>query len=270
MESVEKQEKRWWRRPLLINDHELLFLKYLFETDFLTRSQIKKYIYTDYACDSVDRKLSRMTREGYIKKVRAPIGRLNETVLLATKKALDTIEIHEERLKEIKVRKNSKLYGENIRFYLPQEVLDLKNYGHDLVLNTVRFQLENIGADYWMTSKILARKKTFKFVPDGVFQKNGKVFAVEYETKYKSTDRYRDIFWKYNDESRINYVIYLTGNDYVHKSLARIINPEFCSYSMDAYKKFYLVRQSEFFNGNYTVMNPANPDLNFDLREVLS
>jgi len=249
-----------------ITDKDLLLFKYLFETDFLTRPQIDNFVYEELSSDYVNKiKLWKLTKEGYLKKKMSPTG---NTVLLATEKALDQMFIFRSRLKDIKRNDNFKFYYVDPVIYRVQEELDLRKFEHDRLLNTVRFKFENYGADYWLSDKLLYRRRVFKTIPDGTFQKKGKVFAVELEHTLKKKSRYRDIFNIYSKTKEIDYIIYITTSEMIYNALDKLFNPSFISYTSNSYKKFFLISLNDFLKGNLEIVNSA-ADLKFNLKEVL-
>lgn len=240
-----------------ITDKDLLLFKYLFETDFLTRPQIHKYIYGSSSYGH--KRIWQLTKEGFLKKLVSPNG---NTVILATDKALDYIHIHRSRFDNLK-RNNVKLYRVDPLLYKVQEKLDLRKFEHDSLLNTVRFKFEDYGADYWITDLLLYRRRVFKTTPDGTFQKKGKLFAVELENTLKKKVRYKDIFSIYSRIKEIDYIIYITTSEMIYNALDKLFNPSFISYTSDSYKKFFLLRLNDFLRGNLVIRNStANIEIN--------
>lgn len=249
-----------------LTDGDLILFKYLFETNFLTRSQIDSFVYKNLSSSYVNKiKLWKLTKAGFLKKRMSPTGK---TVLLATDKALDQMFIFKNKLKDLKRNDNFKFYQVDPVLYKVQEELDLRKYDHDRLLNAVRFKFEDFGADYWTTDKLIYRKGVFKTTPDGTFQKKGKLFAVELEHTLKKRSRYKDIFRIYSKEKEIDYVIYLVTSDMIFNALEKNINPTFIDYTMDSYKKFYLIRLKDFLEGKLEIVNTAANKI-IDLKEVL-
>lgn len=247
-----------------ITDDDLILFKYLFESGFLTRPQIDNFVYEELSSDYVNKvKLWKLTKEGYLKKKMSPTGK---TVLLATEKALDQMFIFRSRLKDIKRNDNFKFYYVDPVIYRVQEELDLRKFDHDRLLNTVRFKFENYGADYWLSDKLLYRKRVFKTIPDGTFQKKGKVFAVELENTLKQKGRYKDIFSIYSRIKEIDYIIYITTSEMIYNALDKLFNPSFISYTSDSYKKFYLIRLDDFLRGNLVIRN-STAGIEINLKE---
>ncbi|MGE5605404.1 MAG: hypothetical protein ACM3YE_06910, partial [Bacteroidota bacterium] len=89
------------------------------------------------------------------------------------------------------------------------------------------------------------------------------------ETARKDIDRYKEIFKRYAAETSIDYVLYLADTVKVYNRIASLINQKIITYSIDAYKKFYLIRLEDFMRGEWVFINPANDKLRFNLKEVL-
>lgn len=264
---------------VVLTPEDLLLIKYLFETDFLNRDQIKKYVWNNRSESYTQNRLWRLTREGFLRKTNNPLGLQGETVLMATKKALNAIRDREEVLHEIlsKLNRTSIQKIFDTYLYSEQEGLNYAVFSHDNILNEVRFILEELGVDFWHTSKILSRSKLFSFVADGIFQVKGKneskLFAVELELFLKGTknkeNRYKEIFYNYSSLKKIDYVLYICGNDRIYKGLSDKINPKFIDYSPTAYQKFFLISLKDFLKENFIFRNPFDKDLVVSLKELI-
>lgn len=250
-----------------ITDNDLLLFKYLFESesDFLTREQIRDYLWSDFNEHHVKKRLWQLTKEEYLKKKPDPTS-MKETVLMCDKKALDYIRLDgvQERLKNLKRNDNFKLYYLNPEVYKVKDEIDLRQYDHDRMLNTLRFIFENNGANYWLTSKLIYRKKLAKKTPDALFHDNKKLYAIELENTLKQKHRYKDIFATYAQMFRgkgleinknINKVLYITTSDSIYKSLQKKINSKFISYSKDSYKNFFVAKLEDIKENNFKFHN---------------
>lgn len=250
---------------VVISNDDLILFKYLFECDFLTRDQIKKYIYSsgNYAT----KRLWELNKENYIKKKRNPLNR--GTFIMADQKALDFVKAVPDRLQKLSRNDNFKSFFIEPRLYHIQDDISLHKFNHDSMLNSIRFQFEDYGADYWMTDKILNRKTIYSKIPDGTFNKNKKRYAIELEHSLKMKSRYKGILGKYASERKLNYILYLTTSDTIFNAMQRKFNPKFISYSNDAYKKFFTARLEDFKKGDLRFYNKT-ADLVLDMKEVLS
>jgi hypothetical protein len=256
-------------RSVLLKERELLLFKYLFESDFLTRSQIQQYIYPE-ARQYFPVRLWQLTKEEYVKKLAHPLGKLNETLIMADYKALEALRFHRAELKTLKRRDNFRFRDFNPEEdYRVQSGLDMRSFSHDLLLNDIRFLLENAGANYYRTQKMITREKLIAFTPDGLFEKRKSAYAIELEIARKDIERYKEIFKRYAMENKVDYVLYLADDGKVYNRLASLINQKTISYSIDAYKKFYLIRLDDFLRGDWHFVNPSAEQLRFDLKEVL-
>lgn len=255
-----------------ITNRDLLLFKYLLESKFLTRDQIRKYIYQSNSYGT--KRLWQLSSNKYITKVRSPLGKAGQTVVLADKKALDCMYIYESNLRTLKRKNNFSFYLFDPADYILQTKLDLRQFEHDMYVNTIRFVLENHGASKWLSYVMINRKKqvnNFRFVPDGLFQNNSLLCAVEFENRLKNKQRYSELFNHfYSKDKRINYVIYITGTDLVYNSLFKLITPSFIKESPDSYKKFYLLRLYDLMQGNLIISNPYDSNLRFNLCNILS
>jgi len=261
---------------IIITKRELLLFKYLFETDFLTRDQIHNYIYPGTK-QYFSTRLWQLTKEKYLKKLAHPLGKINETLIMADRKALDALKLHRSDLKTLIRKENFRFWNFNPEEdYSVQPGLDMRSFSHDILMNDIRFILENAGANYYRTNKMIGRERLkdiipngISFLPDALFEKRQKAYAVELETARKDVDRYKDIFNRYAAESSIDYVLYITDSIKVYNRVASLMNQKIINFSMDSYKKFYVIRLDDFLRGDWTFINPASEELKFNLKEVL-
>ncbi|HEX3046519.1 MAG TPA: hypothetical protein VHY08_17310 [Bacillota bacterium] len=247
-------------------DNDLLLLKYLLESNFLTREQVQKYIYSGYSEQYLNsRRFWKLCRGKFIKK--GPMVDQNRTVLLADEMALIGVSVYRERLENL--CRERRLFYVTPDLYLLQPRIDLRQFTHDYYLNQVRFEFENRGADFWISDKLLYRTRKFKKIPDGVFQKEQRIFAVELETTLKKPGRYKDSFSLYCSTPEIDFVLYIAGNNRIYRDLARMITPGFIDDSPEAFKKFMLIRLDDFLKGGLVFQNHAYNDFELDLDAIL-
>lgn len=91
--------------------------------------------------------------------------------------------------------------------------------------------------------------------------------ALEYERSLKKRSRYvggkneEGILRRYARDKSINFVIYVTGDNYVYNSLAKILQPTVLKIAdiPHALEKFYLIHERDLLNGDFRKMvNPFN------------
>lgn len=250
---------------VMITDKDLILFKYLFECNFLTRNQIKRYIYDSKSYST--RRLWQLNKAEYIKKEKSPLNQ--STFIMADQKALDFVRAVPDRLEKMNRNDRFKSYFIKPRLYKLEDEISLGKFHHDSMLNSIRFQFEDYGADYWISDKIIYRKKLYPKIPDGVFNKNKKTYAVELEHTLKAKSRYKSILGRYALEQKLNYILYLTTSDTIYNAMQRKFNPKFISYSKDAYKQFFAARLEDFKRGDLRFYNKT-ADLVLDMKEVLS
>ena len=222
---------------LRITDNDLILYRYLFEQDFLTRDQIKNYVWKDLSNSHIDNRLSRLTKEGYIKKhpdLSAGVG----TVLMAGSGAVgllnnDTIIERMLNLKRIFINKER-----FIRAYAERKKLNFARYNHDEYLTNVRFVLEGFIKEY-MSYRLLMvynrnvkgktkeerlKKKYTRPTPDALMKTDLGTYAIELENTLKQDFRYKKkIFPGYEEEDRIDVVLYICTSDSILENVNRNI-----------------------------------------------
>ena len=248
---------------ITIND--VLLFKYLLEDNFLTREQIYKFVYP-YNETYVRQRLARLVRCGYIEKLKSPLGKLNETILVPKHKAVEALFAKQNVLLDLKRDKAVLHFYDPNDYFIPAK-LDMRQLSHDAELNTIRFMLEDAGAEDWQTQKMIY-KRVFKHNPDGLFHKKGRLFAVEYENTLKREMNYKEILKFYTNEKKISFVIYIIGSISILRSLQKLMNSRFIGCEPDYIKKIWLVKYSDMIAGNFIAMNPLF-EQSLDLRDVL-
>lgn len=255
-----------------LQNDDLLLLKYLFETDFLDRDQIKKYIWNNRGEKYSIKRLWQLTKEEILKKAPNPDS-VTGSVLMATSKALLYMKNNIDRIKDLRRNDNFKFQYISPGDYRVQNELRLGNFRHDNLLNLLRFKLEDYGADGWVSDKILFRNKPFKYTPDGLFQKKKKFFAVEFEIYMKRNHRYQHILHSYdthigNRNDRLDYLIYFCFEKQVYDFLSNRMRPD---YQKDGkmlknYNRMFLIRWGKFMEGDLRIYNHYDKRV-IDLKE---
>lgn len=215
---------------VVITKDDLLLFKYLFECKFLSREQIKRYIWVNKGKSYVTRRLWQLNKTGYILKQLDPLSLNKNTVLLPTEKALIILELHRDKLKSLTRVKDQKInYYHPEEYYFVSDKLDLRQYEHDKDMNTIRLLFEDYGANQWIPHGVLLRDKLFRRNPDGSFINNGYVMGIELEYNLKSKFILKKIFEKYRLDiinEKINYVLYITKTNSIAKSMLNYFNPQ--------------------------------------------
>lgn len=248
-----------------ITEKDILFFKYLLEDGFLMRDQIYKYIYP-LNKNYVGQRLTRLVRSGYIDKLKSPLGKLNETILVPKHKAIEALFAKQNILFNLKRNQVLLHYYDPSDYFIPAK-LDMRQLSHDADLNTIRFMLEDAGAEDWQTQKMIY-KRVFKHNPDGLFHKKGRLFAVEFENTLKREINYKEILKFYTGENQIGFVIYIISAVSILKSLQKLMNSRFIGCEPDLIKKIWLIKYSDMVAGNFIAMNPLF-EKSLDLKTVL-
>lgn len=270
-----------------ISKSDLVLFLYLVQNGFLDREQILNFFYKDIKKEEKDIKdlkpntiqmrLSKLTKQGYLRKVKSPMGRLNETLLVPTKKTFDVLVTYNDMLVDLKRVENSSLAYINPEEYVVSTSLDTRNLVHDCHMNNIRFILENNGAYSWKTNRVLYRderkevKSNYNHIPDGVFLVSGvnnKVykFAVEYEATLKKPDSYKNIFEHYALNEGIDFVLYIMSNSLIYSQIEKKISPKFIN-TPDGFKKFWLMKYENVLYGDLKIYNPSSEPIN--LKELM-
>lgn len=214
-----------------MTEDDLQLLKYLFECNFLTRDQIKKHIWKNKSKSYSTKRLWQLTKEKIIKKRPDPLSLNNrKSILMATEKGLDLLELHRDTLKNSEKLKNQTgNYYRPKKYYSARDQLDLRQYEHDKDMTSIRLYFEEKGAKKWTPHGVILRDKMFKRYPDGIFENRNNVFAVELEYNQKSKSILKDVFERYNHEivnKKINYVLYIAKTKSIAEAMLRYFNPE--------------------------------------------
>ncbi|PIW65537.1 MAG: hypothetical protein COW12_01340 [Candidatus Omnitrophica bacterium CG12_big_fil_rev_8_21_14_0_65_45_16] len=188
---------RWVRVDLQPRDVRLL--KCLFEQKFLSREQIRDYLF-DGRKRYCDDRVWKLRRFGWIEKLNAVFA--GRQLYLATKAAY-------------------KFFCEqSMDVPQPFEMPDFRTISHDLLVTDIRFLFERIGFGTSWTSERVWRmgRAASKWAPDAVVHVGEDPFALEVECVRKTDERYRDIFWRYQ-EDRETVACFYVANESFLKSL---------------------------------------------------
>lgn len=255
-----------------ITDRDVILFRYLFENGFLTRNQIGKYIFETKKYHIA--RLRKLKENGFVKFPTNVLAR--GTYIQATKKALYYLKSKVGKKKLKNGRRNQKFepFYINPKNYRVEDEIKLHKFEHDKELNELRFKLENIGANSWITGDMIYRFKIHKKTPDGVFHSENSKFALELEKTLKTKSRYKKIFKKYVKEKGIDYVLYIAQGESLYKSLMKKLNSKFIGFSNSyssnkSYSKFYIAKYSDIKRGNYTFYNDTIGE-KIDLRNELN
>ncbi|MFW5794685.1 MAG: hypothetical protein ACOCV1_04285 [Bacillota bacterium] len=214
---------------LRITDNDLKLFRYLFEQDFLTREQIKNYVWKDLNNSHIDNRLARLTKLNYIKKHPDLSGTFT-TVVMADKMAktlLSNNTIVERMINLEDYFINDKTF---INSYITREKPSLGRFNHDEYLTNIRFKLEKSVSEF-MSYRLLqvynknnSDNKYTRPTPDSLAVVNGKTIAIELENTPKRRIRYeKDIFSGYNEDDRIDYVLYFCTDRNIYEKIIEYV-----------------------------------------------
>lgn len=249
---------------LRITDNDLILYRYLFEQDFLTRDQIRNYVWKDLSNGHINNRLARLTREGYIKKhpdLSAGVG----SVLMASSGAVGLLnnDVIIDRMKNLK---SSFINNEKyIRAYSERAKLNFARYNHDEYLTNVRFKLEKKAKEYMSYRMLMVfnrnvkgknkkerlKKKFTRPTPDALMKTNdlGTV-AIELENTRKEDFRYQNkIFSGYAKDKKVDVVLYVCTSSSILEAVNENIN-EFPLYEYDYNTRFLVVEYEKVINTN--------------------
>jgi len=256
-----------------LSKNDLKLIKYLYECEFLTRKQIKNYVWENLHNVHIRRRLPKLRKNNYIQYKDNPFSFVNEKyVYMLDYFADDSLMMTGTFEQYKKMCDEFNLNYIDLNNYTFKNELDDRRLNKQYHLNNVRFKLEEIGVKNWipyyvfrnlsMSNKIKkSDNKTFDVYPDGIVQEKN-LIGIELERKIKPRIHYRDLFVKYDKEDLFKVVIFVTygrnsGN--IYNGLQGKLNPEF-SYDYDDlsrnfYNKFFVIKYSDLMNGNYDIYN---------------
>ena len=188
---------RWVRVDLQPRDVRLL--RTLFEQKFLSREQIRDYFF-DGRKRYADERVWKLRRFGWIEKFRAVFA--SRQLYVATKAAY-------------------KFFCEqSVEVPVPFEMPDFRTVSHDLLVTDIRFLFERIGfGRSWVSERVWRMGRSAgHWAPDAVIHIEGDPYALEVECVQKTDDRYRDIFWRYEEDRETVACLYVADESFL-KSL---------------------------------------------------
>ena len=175
-----------------ITERDIELMGWILEQKFMTEKQVRRVFWKD---------IKKKSRHAY--------KRLNELVKAGFLK-VNTEEIYQDVVYTVsaggirKVRVFNRSYGLG-------EVgnVGYSNYRHDLVVTDIRIMFYELGFKQWLSERVLSRRNDLRRVPDGMIFEKGRYLALEYESSQKSKRRYREIFYHYELDSRVNKILYI-------------------------------------------------------------
>ena len=253
--------------------NDLKLIKYLYECEFLTRKQIKKYVLKNTHNVHIQRRLPKLKRNKLIKYKRNPFDFVNEKYVYMIDFFAEEILMMEKTHNKFK-----KMCDEfDLRYidtddYKLKEKLDLRRVFKQYNLNNTRFMFEKIGVKDWIPYYIFKNlnmgnkikdndKRTFDVYPDGIIQERNTI-AIELERKIKPKIHYRDLFINYHNEDLFEIVIFVAygkqaGN--IYNGLQSKLNDKFASNYKKLpdhfYNKFFVINYNDLMIGNYDIYN---------------
>lgn len=235
---------------LRVTDNDLLLYRYLFENDFLTRDQIKNYVWKNLNNSYIDDRLAKLTKENYIKK--HPDLTVGTGSVLMAGSGAQTLVKNDSIIEKMLALKSYFFNRKGaILKYRERNGLNLARYDHDRYLSNVRFKIEKRVKSYLSYRMILIHnrnslkeKKFTQPVPDALYISNDdKIYAIELEKTLKKKSRYqKEIFPGYGADKRIAGVIYVCTSSNILNRINGYLKDGFVKgkYS-DFYQKIYLV-----------------------------
>jgi len=253
---------------LRVTDNDLILYRYLFEQDFLTRDQIKNFVWKDLSNGHINNRLARLTREGYIKKhpdLSAGMG----SVLMAGSGAVGLLN-NDDIIERMMNLKSSFINKEKfIRAYTEREKLSFSRYNHDEYLTNVRFKLEKVANEYMSYRMLMVynrnvkgknkkeklKKKYTRPTPDALMRNKLGTFAIELENSKKEDYRYQDkIFPGYAKNDRVDIVLYICTS----KSILEAVNKNINNFPLYEYDNGYEENKTRFLVVDYNKVLNAN------------
>lgn len=250
---------------LRVTDNDLILYRYLFEQDFLTRDQIKNFVWKDLSNGHINNRLARLTREGYIKKhpdLSAGMG----SVLMAGSGAVGLLN-NDDIIERMMNLKSSFINKEKfIRAYSEREKLNFARYNHDEYLTDVRFKLEILAKEYMSYRMLMVynrnvkgknkkeklKKKFTRPTPDALMKDSDDIIAIELENTLKQDFRYQDkIFRGYVINQNVDMVLYICTNKSVFKGVEDNINKFFKKGYIEEKGKSFKISDTRFLVADY-------------------
>jgi len=179
---------RWMR--LDFTSRDLDFLKILLEQKFLSGDQIRKYFFQGTKRYGLVR-VWKMRRFKFVKRI---LGFHPQGLFLPTERCY---EYFKTRFVEVPA---------------PMAKPDPRTVFHDLAVTDIRFLFQRLGfGSSWTSERVWRMGRSIRlWAPDAVIEVGGDAFALEVERVQKETDRYEDIFRRYQQDPEIAACLYLT------------------------------------------------------------
>ncbi len=205
-----------WRR-LEFQPRDLEFLQILLEQKFLSKDQITNFIFKGRERYG-ELRVWKMRRFEFVDWIRGfhPHG-----LFLPTQKTYDYFK------------------SRYVAVPLPVGRPDPRTIFHDLVVTDIRFLFHEMGfGSSWTSEKVWRMRRSVRlWAPDAVMRIGGDTFAIEVERTEKETDRYEDIFSRYQGDSEITACLYLADQKLMPLLLEKA----------QAYPAIYFAAISELF-----------------------
>ncbi len=194
-----------------LTNRDLEIFKLISKTAILTTMQIKKTIFTDVATTTALRRLRKLEKEKYIKRIEGlPNHELAWALTLKGADAIGSLN--------------------------PKRNFHRLSLVHDVKLSDLRLTFERHGiARSWipeheirsaMARKHGLRRMQSQFVPDGImsvkYQGVMESISLELELHYKNKNRYQDIFQSYIGKNNIKAVWYFVPSESLGKHLEKL------------------------------------------------
>ncbi len=202
-----KYKKLNWKY-VRINDRDIRLFQLILEQKFLTRPQVIKHVFRNKRYAKT--RIWKLKTFAYLQPV-LTLAREPESYLLG-RKGVEALRMHGYEMGKCDLPK-------------PQQSIEVATYKHDRDVSEVRFLLEKLGfCKDWHSEKMLRLGMTGeRKVPDGYFRTKKSGVAVEVEFSDKKTTTYEKIFNIYGKDPRIDYVLYVCGDDSIMELMMRLI-----------------------------------------------
>jgi len=175
-----------------IMPRDIEIMGWILEQKFMTRNQIREIFWKDITKKSTEdyRRLCELIKAGFLK--RSKCSFYKHVLYMVTASGV----------RELRASGRNRGLCE-----LPD--VDYSQYKHDVIVSDIRIVFNNWGYKDWLSERVLSKVYQLRRLPDGMIFHRGEHVAIEYEASPKSKERYRDIFFNYELDERVNHVIYI-------------------------------------------------------------
>ena len=253
-----------------LSDDDYLLLLYACEQEYIKLDTIKTYIWNDRNQKSVNRRLNKLIKNNFLKRVDDPDPdtHYKKYLITPTKYSLDLLKIKDEEGRLNKIRKKYNLANIPINYFKEQDdYISFRDYHHNQELNKIRFEIEKSANIKWLPERLL-KKEMFgwenedikngleisRHLVDGLLIKNdGTQVAIEHERSRKNNSRYSKIFASLQLDKEIEEILYILKGNSVYNHFINCFNK---TYPLDKsnidvkieVKNFYFITYNNLIN----------------------